>query len=188
MSSLSHADDFGALLRASFDRLLDRDNLVPLLVMALAVVFGSVLTLGILGGPLALSSAHMGLRAMRGQPIGLEDIGYGFRRWLPAVVVAVLSALAFALGSVAIIFGLVAAFFFSFAFHVLAEHELSPVDALKESVRLVRDNLSDVVFLWLTLGCASALLSATVVGGIAVVMYGSLLSSALYIRIAPSVP
>ena len=86
-------------------------------------------------------------------------------------------ALAVGLGS------LVAGFVLSFVFFVQADRpELGAFDVATESFRIVRANLLPTLVIWGVGAGLGTLLSATVVGGVAVFAYTSLLTALTYQR------
>lgn len=181
-----HTDpnDHVATLKHTFTSFSRMENLVPLLVDALIVTALGACTFGILLPPLMLGYSAMCLRALRGQPISVGESFQGMQRFAASLVLGLLVFAATLVGGIALGVGaLVASFCLSYVFMVQADRpELGAVAIATESFRLVRDHLVETGVLWLVGFVLGTVLSATVVGGVAVFAYCTLLTAVLYQR------
>ncbi len=177
-------NDHVATLKHTFASFTRSENLIPLLVDALIVTTVGACTFGILLPPLMLGYSAMCLRALRGQPISVGDSFQGMQRFGASLMLGLLMLVATMLGSLALGVGaLIASFCLSYAFVVQADRpELGAFDIATESFRLVREHLVETAVLWAVGLALGAVLSATVVGGIAVFAYCTLLTAVLYQR------
>lgn len=180
--------DYLQLLKDSFNLLIKSENLVPLLVGMLAVSL-SLFTV-ILFPPVMLGFVNTALKIARGEKARIEDLASGFQRFGAAFAMALVAGVLIALGFVLLVVpGVALAILFCFGFHALAsDPDLGPGGALKESIHLVKANVVDVLVVWVIGGALSALLSWTVIGGIAAGAYTALLTSMLYLRMVRVTP
>ncbi len=177
-------NDHVATLKHTFSSFTRSENLIPLLVDALIVTTVGACTAGILFPPLMLGYSAMCLRALRGQPISVGESFQGMQRFGASLMLGLLMLVATMIGGLALGVGaLIASFCLSYAFCVQSDRpELGAVDIATESFRLVREHLVETAVLWAVGLVLGSLLSATVVGGIAVFAYCSLLTAVLYQR------
>ena len=171
-------------LTEAFTRLTASPNVVPLLVDALLVTALGACTLGILFPPLMLGYAGMCLAVLRGETVRVGQSFDGMKRFGAALTLGLLVLGAVLVGALAVGLGsLVAGFVLSFVFFVQADRpELGAFDVATESFRIVRANLLPTLVIWGVGAGLGTLLSATVVGGVAVFAYTSLLTALTYQR------
>ncbi len=174
--------DFGALIKRSFELSVEKDNLVVLLVGALALSIGSLVTLGILGGPLALGLAITCRKMVRGETATMDDLWLGFKSFGPSFVAMLLVCLAILVGTLlCLVPGLAAAFLFCFTFQAMANGTESAVDAMKESLALVKENISpSLVFMVVLLVVNVVLGFVPFLGSIAGVAFSGILAAVFY--------
>ena len=177
-------NDHVATLKDTFTRFTRTENLLPLLVDALIVTTVGACTLGVMLPPLMLGYTAMCLRVVRGQQVNIGESFQGMERFGPSLMLGLLVLAAALVGSLALGVGaLVAGFVLSYVFCVQSDRpDLGPVDIAKESFRLVREHLVETAVLWAVGVGLGTLLAATVVGGVAVFAFSSLLTALLYVR------
>ena len=178
--------DYLALLKDTVDRgVKQTDNIVPLLVGALITVLCTPITLGVLGPPLALGYSTMCLKVARGEAASLDDLWSGFSRFVPALIMGLIAAVAVVIGlALLVVPGVALMILFTFAFHFMAtDPDAEPVECLKSSVMLVKDNAIDVLVLWLFGVIVSAVLTSTLAGIFVVTPFVSLLSAVLFVKL-----
>lgn len=83
-------------------------NMGTLVLAVLLVALGSLLSLTILAGPLSFGLYYMTLHAMRGEPVQIGDLGFGFQRfgkaflwWLVLIGIAIVFYLLERMGTAA---------------------------------------------------------------------------------------
>jgi len=176
--------DYGQLLKDAFDRFIKSDNLIPLCLGSLILSLGSFFTIGILAGPLMLGFTNICVKIARGEKASLDDLKLGFQRFGTAFVAAILMGIAMFIGFLLLFVpGIILAFLFSYVFCVMATRpELGAIDTIKESFRLVKANVVDLLVVWAIGMVLTSVLSPTLIGGIAGSAYTMLLISMIYLK------
>ncbi|MCK6552713.1 hypothetical protein L6R52_43220 [Myxococcota bacterium] len=176
--------DYGHLLKETFHRFFRTENVVPLLLGFVVMMLLGLVTLGITLPALAVGYSRILLAVARGEPARFDDLWRGFDRFGTALVAGVLFALAVAIGSIVIVGGVIAAFFFTFVFMLIAERpSLGAVDALTESASLVKANLADVLVAWVLSLVLTSVLSPTIIGSVLGGAFAALFTALVYVRI-----
>jgi uncharacterized membrane protein len=187
MLAPNQSTDYGEILKKTWNGFIQGDNIVPLLVGALLFGFGSALTLGLLAGPLALGFSTICLRIARGEHASLDDLKVGFwKRFGTSFLAGIIIEVTVAVGLLALFVpGVVLAFLFSYTFYVMASRpELSAVECIKESVRLAKVDIVDLVVAWMVGLILTSLLGPSIVGGVAAVAFTGLLFAIVFERAA----
>lgn len=142
--------EYGALVKSSIETSIRGENPFILVVGGVIVTFISVFTVGLLTGPAAVGLARASLRMVRGQPVSLEDLRAGLHSFVPSLVGGLLVWLTIAVGTALLVVpGVVAAFVFTYVFHVLADHpETTGIQAMKDSFAVVKANPAPTVVFW----------------------------------------
>ncbi len=134
-------------------------------VAALLVSILGVLSLCILLGPLVVGYLELVQRARRGEQVSFNDVFSGFGQFLPALVLGLLIGAGVTIGSIFLVLpGVAFAVFTCLAFPALAYSGLGPVEAIKRSFQLVRDNLVNVVATLFVLAVLQSLGGAVLFG------------------------
>ncbi|MGB5988478.1 MAG: DUF975 family protein [Marinifilaceae bacterium] len=94
----------------------------------------------IIGGPIILGSMKFSLNISRGLDARFEQLFDGFNNFGKAILTFLLVSISVAIGFIFLIIpGLILSIMFSQAFFILADNkDISAVDALKESVRMMK--------------------------------------------------
>ncbi len=176
--------DYGALVKDTFSKLFEVDNLVPLLLGSLILTFGSLLSLGILAPPLTLAYTKMCIQVSRGDAVSTGDMIAGLSRFVSSWVLALIMGIGITIGFVLLFIpGLVLMVLTSFAFHALSDDEsASAMDALKVSVEFVKTNLVEVIMVMLIGGLLSFVIGLTGIGSPIASIPIMLMSSLFYVR------
>jgi uncharacterized membrane protein len=178
------ATDYGLVLKDTFHRFFKGENLVPLVGGFTVMALLGLLSLGVALPALLVGYSIIVLRVARGETTRIDDLWLGFDHFGTSFVAGVLLVLTFLLGSVVVVGGVIALFFFSFTFLLLADRpELGAVDALKESAGLVRANLVDVLVIWVLELVLTGLLSPTVIGSLIGGAFATLFTAIIFVRI-----
>ncbi|MCB9653852.1 MAG: hypothetical protein H6729_06950 [Deltaproteobacteria bacterium] len=178
------AAEFFALVKDTGRSAIRKNYPLVLLVGALAVLVGGVLSLGILFGPLMLGYTRVCLRMARDEAVDFRDVVSGFDRFGASFFATLLLAIAMAIGSLLVVGGVVVAFFATFTFHAMAENDdQGAVDGVKRSIALVKENLLDVALFWALSLIVGGVLGYVLVGGPIALALASLLSAFLYRRL-----
>ncbi|MCC7381062.1 MAG: hypothetical protein IT384_04495 [Deltaproteobacteria bacterium] len=140
--------DFAGLLKGALSASLRGQN--PVILLVGAFLTGLISVFIVTAPPMALGYTAVCLKIARGQEASWDDLFSGFSRFGASFALGVLAFVAITIGLILLVVpGLVLAFLFTFAFHLLAvDSSLSGMDALKGSVQLVKSRLADVVVLW----------------------------------------
>lgn len=165
---MNKALDISETLKLGWDTFAK--NAVPMIVGILLVAIIGGLSLGICMGPMLIGYNKMLLRAAQGEQIAVGDVFEGFQRFVPALVLFLIMAVAITIGMMLLVIpGLVLAFMFFFAPWIMAaEEEMGAVDCLKASVELFKRDVGGTLVFVLV----NVILSG--IGGI--VPFGSLLT------------
>jgi hypothetical protein len=116
-------------------------DIVPLLIGGLIACILSIITLGILAGPLAAGLYSMVVRRIRdGRPAAIGDVFSCMHRFWSFFGAAVLLVLAIGLASITIVGGVLLATIWLYVFPVMVDRELGVFDAMAASYHLVVDN------------------------------------------------
>jgi len=171
MAQLEGIDQFLLSVgRESWD-VFKRDALM-FVIASLVLMAVSMVTLGILAGPVTVGAIEMIRRAKRGEPLALGILFSRFDTFVPSLIAVVLVGTAIFIGCLLLVLpGLLVALFTPFVMHVLAYESAGGIGAIRRSVELVRDNFLPVFALLIVLGIGQA------VGGI--VVFGVLLTAPL---------
>ena len=107
----------------------------------------------IVSGPLSLGFSIIALKVVRSEEIKLEQLFDGFSSFGNSLGAYVLMALAILAGALLFVIpGIILAFAFSMTFYIMADHRnISPVDALKKSMEMMKGYKLDLFVLFLGL-------------------------------------
>lgn len=181
---MSDNTDYGALLRDALTASIKTDNLGPLLVDALIVVTLGACTLGIAFPALMRGYTAMCLRIARGEKAEIGESMKGFEHFGASLVIGLLLlALAVVMSLVPVIGTTAALILGTWVWCIHVDRPASgAVDTLKGSIELVRAHPVDTLVLWLVAGGLGLVLSATVIGSVAALAYGAMLTALMYRR------
>lgn len=178
------------VLKETFTRLTQGENIIPLLVDGFFVLFLGTCSMSILAGPLLLGYTAMCARVARGEPVAVGDslkalssrLGEGIALWILWLIAHALGALALGAGA------LVANFFLAYLFvDAVARPGVGPVASAKESVRLALAHpVETLVVTGVALGL-HAIAGATVLGLAASIAVSTLLRAVMARRLVPGV-
>ncbi|MCC7491077.1 MAG: hypothetical protein IT204_01940 [Fimbriimonadaceae bacterium] len=103
----------------------------------------SMLSLGLLCGPMQVGFNYLCLKIARDEPAEFGDVFYGFKVVVPAFILSLLVGLVVAVGTMLCVLpGLVAAFGLSWSLFLMADGEHNPIEALKESWRMFSEDMA----------------------------------------------
>nr|WP_275422934.1 DUF975 family protein [Paenibacillus mucilaginosus] len=118
---------------------------VTLIVVGLSLLVSEIPKVGslislLISGPISWGSAYFFLRLRRGEGASIEDILQGFVRFVPALVLYLLTTLFVLLWMLLLIVpGIVAALSYSMAYYIrIDEPELSAMEALRRSKEMMK--------------------------------------------------
>lgn len=144
--------------------LFRKDPVAHVLAMLVVSVL-SVLSLGIALGPLLVGYLGMVQRSSRGEQVSFDQVFSGFSQFVPALVLGLLIGVGVCIGSLLLVLpGVAFAVFTCLAFPALAYAGLGPVEAIKHSFALVRDNLVNVVAMLIVAGILQSIGGAVLFG------------------------
>lgn len=148
---------------------LYKDDFVLYVVASLLLVVVTIVSLGLLSGPLTVGFILLIEKRRRGEPAGPTDIFDGFSQLGASLIAAILIAVGVFIGLLLFVLpGLVFGFAMAFAFQAIAIEDESAIGAMSRSYEVVRDNLAiSIVFVVIVLALSS-------LGGL--VVFGNLLT------------
>jgi hypothetical protein len=146
----------------------------------------TVLTLGVLGAPLAVGFVKIVRSRRRGEPAAWTDIFSGFQHFLVSIIVMVLVVVAILIGSLFLIVpGLLIALFTIFALPAIAYEDTGPFDAIVRSFEIVKDNFLNVLLLSLVLSVVQGVGGAVLVGMLLTTPLTMIALTVAYERLTP---
>lgn len=148
--------DISKDIKASID--LYRRNFMTLILATLVAAAGSVITAGIIAGPLTGGLLMLCLKLMRGEEAGVKEVWAYFDKFVPTFLIVaamwVATLIAMVLGSipvvgfiVQIVVGPVMAILFILAIGLVIEQNLEPIAALQKAFRCFMAN--NPLMIWL---------------------------------------
>jgi hypothetical protein len=151
------------VLRETWE-LFRREALI-FVVAAVVLTAVSVLSLGLVAGPVSIGFIEMVRRCRRGEPLRLGLLFSRFDTFVPSLVALIIIVIAVCFGTMLLVLpGLLAMLFTAWTLHVLAYEEAGGIEALQHSFDLVRANFVQTVALLLLMSIAHALGSLVVFG------------------------
>ncbi len=135
-------------------------------VVGAIVSFGSLLSLGILAGPLLVAYLRIIDRQRRGEPFVISQL-FAFEGGLSAFLATLAIGVLFALGLFFFILpGVLVIIVFGYTYWFIAFDGLGAFEAMGESWRFFKDNFTKLLAVWLILLLAYAVGASTFVGGL----------------------
>ncbi|MEY4508749.1 MAG: hypothetical protein RLZZ450_871 [Pseudomonadota bacterium] len=164
-------DDFVlSIARETWD--LFRREPVLFVLGSLVVTLVSVLSLGLVAGPVSAGYVEMVRRGRRGEPLAMGLIFSRFDTFVPTAIAFFIIGIAIVIGAFLLVLpALVVALFTAFTLHVITYENVGGIAAMQRSVAIVRANFIQVLALLLLIAVAHA------VGGI--IIFGVLLTAPL---------
>jgi hypothetical protein len=140
MAELEVFDQFALGVARQTWELFRRDP-VMFVVAAAALFLGSVVSLGLLAGPLHVGYIELCRRARRNEPISVGIVFSRFDSLVPSVVAFVIIFVGVVVGMFLLVLpGLLVGIFSAFTLHAIAYENLGGIDALRRSFGLVKDH------------------------------------------------
>ncbi len=166
-----------------------RKDPVPYVLGMLVVSIGGVLSLGIALGPLIVGYLDMVRRGSRGESVEVGQVFSGFSQFVPAFITGLVIGVGVVIGTFLLVLpGLVFAFFTSLAFPALVYEGLGPVEALKRSFELVKDNLVNVAAVLIVVCILQSIGSAVLFGVLLTAPIATIALAATFERITQGAP
>lgn len=155
--------DIGKLFQRTWQ--LFQSKPVEHLVASLIVLVLSVVTLGVLMGPLAVGQIRMVEKQQRGETPRIEDVFAGFSSFGPAFLTSLIVAVAVGVGALFLVLpGVFVALAWGFALWFVALENASPSAALSGSWQLLKNNAASVILVFVLLGVVNAVAGTVVLG------------------------
>lgn len=121
-------------------------NAVALIVGAILMVVGILVTLGLGSGAMVIGYNAMCLRAARGEAIAPADVFQGFSHFVPGLILMILGSIAVCIGTaLCIIPGLVVGVLIYWGAWFMADGESDPMECLRRSWAYNKANVGPVV-------------------------------------------
>lgn len=160
--------DLGKLLQGSWS--LFQSKPVEHLVAGLIVITGSVLSIGVLSGPLSVGHIRMVEMQQRGEPIRIQDVFAGFDSFGSAFLTSFILFVAVCIGMILLVLpGLLLGLAWGFAIWFVALEDASTTSALGGSWQLLKSHTASVIVVFVLLAvvnlAASTVVLATLLTG-----------------------
>lgn len=155
--------DIGKLFQRSWG--LFQSKPVEHLLASLVVLVLSMLTLGLLVGPLSVGQIRMIEKHQRGEPIAVGDVFAGFSSFGSSLLTSVIMLVGVFVGMLLLVLpGLLVALAWGFALWFVALEDASPTAALSGSWQLLKTHTVSVIVIFILLGVVNAVASSIVLG------------------------
>ena len=134
--------------------LFKRDALMFVLAWVIVLAL-SIVSLGLVAGPLMIGMIEMVRRSRHGEPVALGILFSRFDTLVASFIALLLTGLAVSLGFLLLVVpGLLAAVFATYVLHVLAYEPVGAIGALRRSVEITRESFVHTLALVLFLALA----------------------------------
>jgi hypothetical protein len=144
---------------------LFRREPVLFVLASLVVTLVSLLSLGLIAGPVAAGYVEMVRRGRRGEPLALGLIFSRFDTFIPTTVAFLIIGIALVIGAFLLVLpALLVALFTVFTLHIITYENLGGIAAIQRSIALVREHFIHVLALLLLLALAHAIGGIVVLG------------------------
>jgi uncharacterized membrane protein len=141
----------------------------------------TVVSLGLLLGPLTVGFIQLVHRRLHGQSARIGDLFEGMSAFVSSVLASVVIGLGIALGlCLAVIPGLFVGVATCFAFHELSYRKSTAIDAIKGSFVIFKTHLLHVLLLLVAIATLNALGHLTVLGVLVTVPFSLVLTTVAY--------
>jgi uncharacterized membrane protein len=145
----------------------------------------SMLSLGLLMGPLFVGLIDVVRRAARGESVQVGQVFDRFDSFATSSIALLFVGIGAAVGCVVLVVpGLLVSLFATFTLHAIAYERLSAVAAIKRSAGIVRDNFLQTLLLVLAISAAQAMGGAVVLGMLLTLPLCIIASTLAYARLA----
>lgn len=153
--------DVGKLFQRSW--VLFQSKPVEHLVAGLIVIALSLLTLGVLFGPLSVGQIRMIEKQQRGETPRIEDVFAGFSSFGPAFLASLILFLAVLVGALFLVLpGVFVGLAWGFAIWFVALEGATVSEALSGSWQLLKNHTVSVIVIFVLLGAVNAVASSVV--------------------------
>ena len=155
------------------------------IVAGLVLAVGSVVSLGILAGPLTVGFVQLVEQKRRGEPTSVADVFGGFSKFGASLIAFLLISVGVLIGSLFLFVpGLVFGLLMAFTFHAIAIDDEDALGGMKKSFALIRDTPAlAAVFLVIVL-VISGIGGAVVFGTLLTTPFTLLLMNLAYSRLS----
>jgi hypothetical protein len=163
---------------------LFQGNVLTFILAWLLVMVLGVVSLGILSGPLSIGYIELVRKAGRNEPVQVGDVFRGFDFFLPGFLAALLLGVAFCVGLILFVLPAVAVLILgAFTLHAIAFENLGVIAAITRSVKLVMDNLVNVLILMFVAAVVNAIGGTVVLGTLITIPFVLIALTVAYERI-----
>lgn len=174
LADLNQADRFLTTILEDAWRLFWKDALVYIVALLLAAVV-TTLSLGLLGGVMAVGFARMVRRLRAGESVGVLTVFSGFSHFVPATLATLVIAVGVTIGLFLLVIpGLFLLCAWSMTFVAMEAEDLSAGAALSRSYDLFKNHMVLVALLTLVLVVINAVAGTFVITAILAVPYTSI--------------
>jgi uncharacterized membrane protein len=175
----------GSVLRDSWD--LFEKNALVLVLAALLATMVTIVSLGILAGPLYVGLIEVVRRAQRGEPVQVGDVFSRFDSFVSSTLALILIGIAVCIGSLLLLApGLLAALFSGFTLHAIAFERATAADAIKRSFHVVKGHFLQSIALFVLISLAHSVGGAVVLGLLVTIPLSIVVLTLAYQRMAPA--
>lgn len=126
------------------------------ILASVVVTIGSIFI--ITAPPLFFGLYHMSLKAQRGESVEVFDVLKGFNYFVTSWILSIVAVIAVGIGLIFLIIpGLALAVLFTYAIPIALKEELGPIESLKKSLNIGKENLEFTIILALVMWGANAI-------------------------------
>lgn len=158
---------------------------VTYVVASLVVTALSIISLGIVAGPLFVGYLDMIRRGVRGESVSLGDLFSGFDRFVPSFIAFLLVSIAVFVGCLFLILpGLAVLLFTMFTLPAIAYEGAGAIAAVQRSVALVQANFVNTLTIAIVIAIAQSIGGAVLLGVLLTTPLSLIALSVAYFRVA----
>lgn len=162
-------------------------DFVLYLIAGLLLLVGSIVSLGLLSGPLLVGFIELVEKRRRGEEGSATDISSGFSKFGASLIASLLIGIGVFIGSLLFVLpGLLFGLAMAFTFNAIASDDESATGAMAKSFSIIKENLAlSAVFLVIVL-VLSGIGGAVVFGTLLTMPFSLVLMTLVYARLAPT--
>jgi hypothetical protein len=164
-----------------------KDDFVLYLIAGLFLVVVSIISIGLLSGPMTVGFIELVEKRLRGEEADATDVFEGFSRFGVSVIASILIGIGVLIGGILLVLpGLLFGLAMAFTFHGIAIDDETATGAMANSFSIIAENFApSAVFLVIVL-VLSGIGSAVIFGPLLTTPFNLVLMTLAYHRLSPA--
>jgi hypothetical protein len=172
-------------LSDTFGKAWDTFKVDPLTYVVASLIMGFVtmISLGLLAGPLTVGFIRIIKHKREGREAGIGDV-FDFSSFVSSLLVMVILGVAIFIGTLLLVIpGLVVAVFGVFAIYEVAYSDVGPIEAIQNSISIVKEHFLNVLVLMIVVIAINMVGGSVMLGALLTVPFGMIMLSIAYEKI-----